>query len=342
MKPIKRILVPTDFSDDANEACVHAQQIAEMYGAKIDLLHVIPLIHYFNESLQRLGTPFDMEKDIYPKVRKESEKRLQNKMNDLLYEVNRGSFFVKIDRKPSNVIMDHAKEGDYDLIVIGAKGSHKTELLKGTITEKVIRRSEVPVYVVPSGASTENIKNIMVPTDISDISIQALPVAAQLARHLDAGIMLFHVLELYGTLSENIPRELGTTEELAIYQKLLESIDQMLKENYEDKLTLEHGSEPFGDYLVLNEGSQTTRIPIGTVIKKGINAHYQIENYVPGNADMLVMSTHGHSGLAHFFLGSTTEQVAQHVNIPTITIRPDKKQLKEKAEYKAQTEQSTS
>jgi len=330
MKPIKKILVPTDFSKDADNACVLAQNIAEMYGASVDLVHVIPLIQYFNESLQRLGTPFDMEKDIYPKVRKESEQLLQNQMDDYLHENNKGRFIVNIDRKPSKNIIEEANKGEYDLIVIGAKGSHNTEMLKGSITEKVIRHSTVPVFVATANASLDNIQRIMVTTDVSEISILSLPIAAQMARHFDAEIILFHVLELYGTLSENIPREFGTSEEVTIYHRLLKEIKKLIPDIFREEVEIEIGNEPFSDYLVMKQDNNVVRIPLKTVIEKGVNAHYEIENYAPENADLLVMSTHGHSGLAHFFLGSTTEKVAQHVDIPTLTIRPQKKHLKGK------------
>jgi len=324
MKSIKKILVPTDFSDDSQTACIHAQQLAEIYGARADLLHIIPLIRYFDESLQRLGTPFDMEKNIYPKVRKESEKRLQKQLDNYFHEHNRGSFYVKIDRKPSKVIAEHALDNGYDLIVMGAKGSHKTDLVKGTTTEKVIRHSSVPVYVVNSKASIDNINAILVPTDISDVSLQAFVTAIELSNRFDAEIILFHVLELYGTLSENIPRQMGTEEEVAIYQKLIREVNQILQTRFSGSYKIELGSIPFSDHIVYKEGKNVRHIPLKTVIAKGVNAHHEIENYVPGNADLLVMSTHGHSGLAHFFLGSTTEKVAQHVDIPTLTIRPNK------------------
>ena len=330
MRPIKKILVPTDFSNDANNACSLAQNLAEMYGAKVDLLHVIPLIQYFNESIQRLGTPLDMEKDVYPRVRKESEQQLQNQMDDYLHENNKGHFIVNIDRKPSKNIIEEANASGYDLIVIGAKGSHETEMLKGSITEKVIRYSNVPVFVATDSASLDNIKRIMVPTDVSEISLLSLPIAAQMARYFNAEIVLFHVLELYGTLSENIPREFGTTEEVTIYHRLLKEIKKIIPDIFREEVEVESGNEPFSDYLVVKQDNNVDRIHLKTVIKKGVNAHYEIENYAPDNADLLVMSTHGHSGLAHFFLGSTTEKVAQHVDIPTLTIRPQKKHLKAK------------
>ena len=330
MRPIKKILVPTDFSNDANNACSLAQNLAEMYGAKVDLLHVIPLIQYFNESIQRLGIPLDMEKDVYPRVRKESEQQLQNQMDDYLHDNNKGHFIVNIDRKPSKNIIEEANASGYDLIVLGAKGSHETEMFKGSITEKVIRLSNVPVFVATDSASLDNIKRIMVPTDVSEISLLSLPIAAQMARYFDAEIVLFHVLELYGTLSENIPREFGTTEEVTIYHRLLEEIKKLIPDIFREEVEIVSGNEPFSDYLVVKQKNNVDRIHLKTVIKKGVNAHYEIENYAPDNADLLVMSTHGHSGLAHFFLGSTTEKVAQHVDIPTLTIRPQKKHLKAK------------
>ena len=59
------------------------------------------------------------------------------------------------------------------------------------------------------------------------------------------------------------------------------------------------------------------------MIEKGVSAHIGIEEYAPSHADVVVMATHGHSGLAHFFLGSTTEKVAQSLDMPVLTVKPD-------------------
>jgi nucleotide-binding universal stress UspA family protein len=59
------------------------------------------------------------------------------------------------------------------------------------------------------------------------------------------------------------------------------------------------------------------------VILKSVVAHHEIVDYANENADLVVMSTHGRTGLSRMLLGSTTEQVIQHLKKPQITIKPD-------------------
>jgi nucleotide-binding universal stress UspA family protein len=66
MHSINKILVPTDFSDNASHAYSYTQKIAARYGAKVDLIHIIPTLQYFSESLEQLCMPLDMEQDVYP------------------------------------------------------------------------------------------------------------------------------------------------------------------------------------------------------------------------------------------------------------------------------------
>ncbi len=85
------------------------------------------------------------------------------------------------------------------------------------------------------------------------------------------------------------------------------------------------GDELFKDSLVVIEDGKESTVAMDTVILKSIAAHHEIVDYSNENADLVVMSTHGRSGLSRMLLGSTTEQVIQHLNKPQITIKPDLK-----------------
>ncbi len=78
----------------------------------------------------------------------------------------------------------------------------------------------------------------------------------------------------------------------------------------------------FKDQFVIWEGASSKRINFYTVTEKGVSAHLGIKDYATEHADAVVMATHGHGGLAHFFLGSTTEKVAHSLDMPVLTVRP--------------------
>ncbi|MDZ7771313.1 MAG: universal stress protein [Balneolaceae bacterium] len=321
MKEIRKILVPTDFSEGAVPAYTHAQEIAGRFGSTVDFIHVIPTLRYFGESLSRMGAPLDMENDLYPHAQEEAQHRLGSLMDDYIHEDNRGEAVVRIDRKPSEAIAEYAGDHGYDLVVMATHGKHETEMLRGSVTEKVIRHSPVPVFTVDQRLSPGGLKHILYPTDGSSASWEALPLALAVADTYDAEITFFHVTELYGSLAEKVTQNPNLPDEVNIYEGLLDSLEDYLIDRGMDSVDLQRGEVDFEDRLVVTEGAGSHAIPARTEIRKGVSAHYAIEEYAGEYADLVVMATHGHSGLAHFFLGSTTEKVAQHVDKPVLTVR---------------------
>lgn len=330
MIEIDKILVPTDFSETSVPVYTHAQELASRFGARIDMIHVVPTLKYFSESISKLGVPLDMENDLYPHVKDGAEHRIRGLMDDYLKNENKGEPVVLIERKASNAIVRYAAEHGYDLIVMAAKGGDGTEILKGSTTEKVIRHSTVPVFTVENRLQSDGVKRILIPTDASEISFTCFPLALTLADMYGAELILFHVLELYGTLSESLERDPYKTEQASIYDRIIEQLNQYLIDQELDDILIQRNEEQYGDTIVIAEGDSQRSIPMKTVIEKGVSAHYEIETYAPSHADLIVMTTHGHSGLAHFLLGSTTEKVVQHVNMPVLTVKPSETKLSSK------------
>lgn len=330
MKSIKSILVPTDFSDNAELAYTHAQEIAHRFGAKVDLIHVIPTLKYFSESMDQLETPLDnAEKELYPTAQKEVKHRLQTAMDDYLADESKGEPIVRIDRKPWEVIAELAQDDGYDLIVMPSKGRHQSTMLRGSTTEKVIRHSQVPVFTVDDRISSEGLKQILVPTDGSMISFSALPLAVSLADIYDADITLYHVQELYGSPLESATHDPNKDDATNIYEAIIDNLQDYLSSVEAGNIQVADGEVDFEDQFVITDGASSHRINLYTVIEKGVSAHAGIQEYAAEHADAVVIATHGHSGLAHFFLGSTTEKVAQSLDKPVLTIKPDSSKFKE-------------
>lgn len=322
MKTFKNILVPTDFSEKSSEAYPFAQKVAEKFDAKVDFIHIIPMTQYFSESIKKLGVPFDMEEDLFPHVIERARDQITEIMDEYIDEEHRGDSFVQIHRKPSEAISDFARQHKHDLILMGAKGEHESDLLRGAVTEKVIRHSKVPVLSIEGEWPDSGIQHILMPTDTSDMSYESLPYVVSLAHLFGADITLLNIIELYGSLSESIPHDPGETEIEAIYEDIISHTEEYFKENGYDNIKVKRGEQPFEDELVINDNHNKT-VPLHTLIHKGVSAHYGIEEIASEkDIDILVMSTHGRTGLAHIFLGSTTENVAKYVHRPVLTIRP--------------------
>jgi nucleotide-binding universal stress UspA family protein len=320
MLTLDRILVPTDFSEGASAAYAYANALASKYGGKIDFLHVIPSFRYLNESISRLGLPIDMDKDIYPPLLRETQDRLRREMDRVIPAENRGDAIVKVDFKASECIAHQAETRHADVVVMGSIGAGNHHLFSGSTTESVIRRCTVPVLSIPLDSVPGDVNHILVPTDYSDNSFHALRGAISMADSLHAEITVLHVVELYGSLSENEPRDAGRDELDAITDKLADRMQAWMNRNPSYGLSMLH--EGGQTYLVLRKGVNERRVPIRTVVTKGLAAHHDIIDFANGQADMVVMTTHGRSGLNHLFLGSTTERVVHATHIPALTWRP--------------------
>lgn len=329
MIEFKKILVPTDFSKGSEGAYSVAQNIADTFGGVIDFIHVVPTLTYLNESIKKIGLPLDMEKDIYPKIVEESELKLEKAMAQYLKDKNKGTHVVKINRRPSFAISEYAQKHTYDLIVIGSKGKDQTKMIRGGTTERVIRRSRVPVFSVDERFDKNKVENVLLTTDSSELSLVAFPLAVSVADAYNAKLTLMHVVELYGSVSEELSKSPEKGELVSIYEGIIERINQYLAKKGLENIHVQRTGVTYEDEVIITDGENSRSIQLSTKIEKGVSAHYEIEAYASENADLLVMATHGHSGFAHLILGSTAEKVAQYVKKPVITIRPDEDEFED-------------
>lgn len=160
---MKRILVPTDFSEHAEDALKVASQIAKRNNSEIIILHMLELPHQSNDAI--MGGVSIPESMLFMK-----------KANEMLDEVSSKSYLdgipitevVKMD-KPIHGITQISKDYEIDLIIMGSHGSSGIEeLLIGSNTEKVVRNSEIPVLIIKKNISNFNAANIVFASDFSE------------------------------------------------------------------------------------------------------------------------------------------------------------------------------
>lgn len=328
MPQIKKILVPTDFSENASAAYKFAKKTAESYGAQVDFIHIIPKMHYFNVSLNALDYTFESGK-MYPKLREEATEKLQEEMQKQLAPEHRGEAIVKIENRASTAIAEHAKKGRYDLILMASRGQHESEFLRGSVTEKVIRFAHTPVLALNKAYNPE-IKTIVVPIDGSEISMEALPMALLIAAHRKAVIKLLTISEFDGSMIKvQDERSYKYTDE-EVSQKAFTALKDFVTNN-SNKLAFEKKPEDPGSTILLrNDEGETVKLEIE--VRKGFSPYQAIAGYAKDNAQLVVMATHGRTGLANFFLGSTAEKVVRHLKLPVMTVKPEAmKKVKNKA-----------
>lgn len=150
----KKILLPTDGSENAENAGRHALWIANVSGAEIIVLNVFELYHSKLSALPLSTVPEDNE-NLYEPLMKEGEKMAQDfkeRLESCKCETNcqnvKLSTLVK-EGRPHEVILDTLVSEDIDLVVMGASGRHGFDRITlGSVTERVVRKAKAPVMVI--------------------------------------------------------------------------------------------------------------------------------------------------------------------------------------------------
>ncbi len=191
---MKKILFPTDFSEAADNAFVHALEFAKIVNAELVLLHTFELPVYDNQffpenynilfdSLQL--SEFDMFKDEIPKLHAIAEKRNLNhiKMSHRLMD---GNLLYNIKKA--------IKEENIDFIVMGTSGATGWEaFFLGTNTGNVLTAVDVPVLSVPSEAKFKKIETIGFTTRYRAKDKKALKDVLKIAMKTNAKVKCLYV-----------------------------------------------------------------------------------------------------------------------------------------------------
>ncbi len=148
-----KILLPTDGSKNSERAIAHALTIAEFEDAEIVILNVV-------DSVYLTGLP---EEDLITKsemILEEESKKVTSRVESIIKEIEqeKGSEGkdIKISTKTiegnaADVILKTSESEDIDLIVIASSGKHMLDrFLLGSVTEKTVRHTKVPILVIPN------------------------------------------------------------------------------------------------------------------------------------------------------------------------------------------------
>lgn len=147
------------------------------------------------------------------------------------------------------------------------------------------------------GAAVFKIKKVLVPVDFSSCSEKALQYAQAFARQFGASLTLVHVVQF-----SPIPgTEFSEVDFPAVEQRVIKQSRQEL-----EKTASSLRGENLKIETVLSEGRPATEIA-RTARETG--------------ADLIIISTHGHTGLKHVLLGSVTENVVRHAPCPVLVVR---------------------
>ncbi len=152
---MKTILVPTDYSDVANNALQYAFELARFSNAKLVLMHAYQVPVPTGEAALLLVSPQDLQTENENRLKK-LEKTLSDKAKGKLKieSVVRVGFTV-------DEITQVIKEKHADLVVMGVTGEKISEVLIGSHTSSLMTRTQTPVLVVPKDAKFKEVRKIV-------------------------------------------------------------------------------------------------------------------------------------------------------------------------------------
>ncbi|MGH2498392.1 MAG: universal stress protein [Ktedonobacteraceae bacterium] len=317
----QRILVPLDGSTRAEQALPIAARLAHASNGTIVFLRVVNFPNQFvpHVALEPTATQAVIDTQL-----EEAKNYLDHlaRSNDL---VNIHTETAVMVGQPAVNILSVVETRNIDLVVLCSHGyTGMTRWALGSVAEKVAHHCSVPVLLQrgekpllaglpPHGRST---LRALIPLDGSVLALTAIAPAAQLVTAASApGGGALHLTQVVVMPGRG---DVSQTEREAILQQAKQNLSATVEEMRAGLITA-----PGIDHKL----SVTWSVTIGDDIATGIARMAESGEAIEGGGvfegcDMIVMATHGYSGLQHWAVGSITERVLHATRLPLLIVRP--------------------
>jgi nucleotide-binding universal stress UspA family protein len=290
------ILVPLDGSLLAERALPCAERLARAGSRRLVLVRAVELFLPDGETYIESEHPMLAEAQKYLE---ETAKGLMRSGLQIGYAVPHGS--------PSEQILASIRSYHPDLVVMATHGrSGFGRWLHGSVADAVLCHSPSPVVLVPSQltepAPSIRRARLLVPLDGSPLSEAVLPWVAKVATEIGAEVVLARVVPV----------------EASFYPEFIQVVPQAdVQRRNEARAYLSAVAE-----RLATAGAPTT-VPVRTRAEVDADPGTTIARLADEeSADMIVMGTHGRSGVVRFVLGSVANGTLRHARVPLLLIRP--------------------
>jgi nucleotide-binding universal stress UspA family protein len=287
--PIERILCPVDFSKYSVQAYAYACSLAQRYGAKLFVQHVVEMWRHPSAS-------FAAAADLYMQFCTDIADSDKEHLQRFVEAHSPTGFFpdcVIGEGMATDSILGFAQQENVDLIVMGTHGARGFDrLMLGSVTEKVMRRARCSVLAVhralwPPALGGIGLREILFCTDFSAAANGALGTALSVAAEYEARLTLVHVVDGMARLHH--------AESTA---KAQAELDRLVPER------------------VRRERNIDTAVCAGRACRE--------ISQLAGerNADLVIMGVRGSHALDDTMFGSTTYRVVQMGQCPVLAVHP--------------------
>lgn len=306
---ITRILAPTDFSSAAEVACGLAARLAMRAEAGLVVFHALSGV----EMAQKMGPKLERTQvSVLNDVRERLQEWFEAVVPAELRRFLEVEFNVKVG-EPTPAIAGAVKRSGIDLIVMATEGrSGLAHLLMGSVASAVLRTVSVPVLALRAWQADRplaTVRRVLWATDLSATSEGAWPYALKLADLFAAELVLLHVVrpvELAGVADSPVPPPAHWLE------RYLEPLERELERRQQEVEAL---------------GLRARR-----KVLMGVPAEVIVEEAATEQADLIVMGTHGRTGLAHVLVGSVAQAVVRKAPCPVLAVRVRREDNPQEAE----------
>jgi nucleotide-binding universal stress UspA family protein len=296
-----QMLIPLDGSNVSEQVLPYARTLARNLHLPVELLAVVDVV----------GLAASLGGESKPKVESviadtwRSSAAFLEKISKTFSEV---SVTCTVEKgRPGEVVIEKAGADNNTLIAMATHGrSGVDRWLLGSVAEKVLRGTRNPLLLVRAAKSGQSegeaaLKSVIVPLDGSPLAEKALPYATALAKTMDLELLLVRVYALEQTIS--------TYDDYIPDWNKLEALSKGGALSYLDQKAADL--------------RQTGMVHISQLALEGEAAEQIIEvaNRTPDS--LVVICSHGRSGVGRWVLGSVAERVAHHSAGPVLVIRAE-------------------
>jgi universal stress protein E len=284
MKLIDKILLAHDFGASAKNVVGTAIELAKIFQAEVIPIHILP---------------DDMANDkVKTLLNETATAKLRETVGQLQEEgVQAGSPILAFG-SPHEEIVEAAVRVNANLILTGSGETQQgDQFLLGTTAERIIQKSEKPVFVIKEGMPL-NVQHILCPIDFSATSKRALKDAITMAHRFKAELTILGVCELQGSAWFSSPAN---------------------RDLENDRRCLDHRAK-FAAFLA---DFNLADLPCHREIRNGDPAREILNTVSEKMIDLLVMGTTGKTGLSRWVIGSVTEKVVRVVPCSFVTLKSE-------------------
>lgn len=288
-----RILVAVDDSDCSTQALRYALGMAGQYDAAVDVLHVLDE----RTVVPPLATAGELE------VLREHGTEVLAAAEATAGEAGRSVTTHLREGVPRETILATARDLEADVVVVGKHGRTGLDrYLVGSVAARVVRKAAVPVLVVPEGVAgavdEAAFDDLLLPTDGGEHAEKAARYGVDIAHHCGSTL---HVLTAVDLAAAAGPFDAG-----GVSPEFVEHLEAESRETV--------------DRMVDRLRRMDPTVTVETAVVRG-TPHEAVREYVADTGvDLVVMRSHGRSGVKRALLGSVTERVLRVAGVPVLVV----------------------